>query len=247
MRMMHQPSQLFCLLSSLFCPLTSWSRNSLVFFGDGVGKLPGEYHIELDETVKPVQHPSRRVPVAIRERLQETLEDLESREIVARVTTPTPWISFNGCSAKAKWYLIRICLYPKDLNRALQRENYPMPTIEEVASRLHGAKVFTVLDVACGVLACFSKREHLSNSKKLCLCHRYSIITTCERRLRSNVTHLNMVLVLCYFKVGSLRCMLCEPLRALDPHGKTMHRLRRNFWRYSFPVRNLMLTLILWP
>ena len=41
-------------------------------FGDGVGKLPGEYHMELDETVKPVQHPPRRVPVAIRERLQET-------------------------------------------------------------------------------------------------------------------------------------------------------------------------------
>ena len=38
-------------------------------FGNGVGKLPGEYHMELDETVKPVQHPPRRVPVAIRERL----------------------------------------------------------------------------------------------------------------------------------------------------------------------------------
>ena len=62
-------------------------------FSDGVGKLPGEYHMTLDETVKPVQHPPRRVPVAIRERLRETLEDLERREIVARVTTPTSWIS----------------------------------------------------------------------------------------------------------------------------------------------------------
>ena len=42
------------------------------------------------------------------------------------------------------------CLEPKDLNRALQRENYPLPTIEEVASRLRGAKVLTVLDVVCG-------------------------------------------------------------------------------------------------
>ena len=118
-------------------------------FGDGVGKLPGEYHMELDETVKPVQHPPRRVPVAIRERLQETLEDLESREIVARVTTPTPWISSMIVVPKRNGTL-RICLDPKDLNRALQQENYPLPTIEEVASRLHGAKVFTVLDVACG-------------------------------------------------------------------------------------------------
>ena len=45
---------------------------------------------------------------------------------------------------------LRICLDPMDLNGALQRENYPMPTIEEVASRLHGAKVFASLDVSNG-------------------------------------------------------------------------------------------------
>ena len=118
-------------------------------FSDGVGKLPGEYHMMLDETVKPVQHPPRRVPVAIQERLRETLEDLERREIVARVTTPTSWISSMVVVPKPNGTL-RICLDPKDLNRALQRENYPLPTIEEVATRLHGAKVFTVLDVACG-------------------------------------------------------------------------------------------------
>ena len=61
---------------------------------------------------------------------------------------PTPWISSMVVVPKPNGTLP--CLDPKDLNRALQRENYPLPTIEEVASRLHGAKVFTVLDVACG-------------------------------------------------------------------------------------------------
>jgi len=28
-------------------------------FSDGLGKLPGEYLMELDETMKPVQHPPR--------------------------------------------------------------------------------------------------------------------------------------------------------------------------------------------
>ena len=74
---------------------------------------------------------------------------MERREIVARVTTPTSWISSMVVVPKPNGTL-RICLDPKDLNRALQRENYPLPTIEEVATRLHGAKVFTVLDVACG-------------------------------------------------------------------------------------------------
>ena len=44
----------------------------------------------LDKSARPVQHPPRRVPSAIRERRREILEDLEKREIIARVTTPTP-------------------------------------------------------------------------------------------------------------------------------------------------------------
>ena len=43
-----------------------------------------------DKSVRPVQYPPRRVPFAICERLRETLEDLEKRESIARVTTPTP-------------------------------------------------------------------------------------------------------------------------------------------------------------
>ena len=45
---------------------------------------------------------------------------------------------------------IRICLDPKDLNKAVLRENYPMPTIEDIATRLHGAKVFTAPDAKNG-------------------------------------------------------------------------------------------------
>ena len=43
--------------------------------------------------------------------------------------------------------MLRICLDPKDLNRAIQQEHYLLRTIEDVATRLHGAKAFTVLDV----------------------------------------------------------------------------------------------------
>ena len=107
-------------------------------FADGVGVLAGEYHMVLDESVRPVQQPPRRVPVAIRERLRETLE--EKREIIARVTTPTPWISSMVVVPKKNGKL-RICSDPMDLNRALHRENYPLPTIEEVPSRLHGTNV----------------------------------------------------------------------------------------------------------
>ena len=103
--------------------------------------------------VRPVQHPPRRVPFAIRERLRETLEDLEKRESIARVTKPTPGISSIVVVPKKNGKL-RICLDPMGLNRALQRENYPLPTTEEVASRLNGKKFSRPLmfPVASGML-----------------------------------------------------------------------------------------------
>ena len=45
---------------------------------------------------------------------------------------------------------IRISLDPKDLNKPILLENYPMATIEDIATRLHGAKVFSVLDAKNG-------------------------------------------------------------------------------------------------
>ena len=43
-----------------------------------------------------------------------------------------------------------ICLDPKDLNHAIQHEHYPLSTTEDIATQLHGAKVFTKLDIQNG-------------------------------------------------------------------------------------------------
>ena len=46
---------------------------------------------------------------------------------------------------------IRICIYPRDLNKAIQREHFPMmTTIEEVVASTPQAKVFSVLDTTSG-------------------------------------------------------------------------------------------------
>ena len=45
-------------------------------FGPGIGLLEGKYHIFIDDTYKPVQYASRRVPVAIRDKLKQILEHL---------------------------------------------------------------------------------------------------------------------------------------------------------------------------
>ena len=41
-------------------------------------------------------------------------------------------------------------LDPRDLNQAIQRSHYPLPTLEDVATRLTDARVFSVLDAKSG-------------------------------------------------------------------------------------------------
>ena len=45
---------------------------------------------------------------------------------------------------------VRLCLDPRDLNKAIQREQYLMKTVEEAADELSDAKVFSVLDATSG-------------------------------------------------------------------------------------------------
>ena len=69
--------------------------------------------------------------------------------IIAPVTEPTRWVS-SMIAMKKKKNKLRICLDPRDLNKAIQRSHYPLPTLEDVATRLNKAKVFSVLDAKSG-------------------------------------------------------------------------------------------------
>ena len=127
-------------------PLSKFIEQYPTVFGEGVGRLDEPYHIRLDGNATPVQHPPRRVPVPLRETLRHTLDDLTCQGIIAPVQQPTRWVSSMVIVPKKNGTL-RICL---DLNRAILREHYPLPTVEDVATRLHGARVFSVLDVSKG-------------------------------------------------------------------------------------------------
>ena len=39
---------------------------------------------------------------------------------------------------------LRICLDPKDLNKAIKREHYPVPTVDMVTNKLRGATFFHI-------------------------------------------------------------------------------------------------------
>ena len=59
----------------------------------------------------------------------------------------------DGSGTKKPNEPVRICLDPRNLNKAINREYYKMITLEEVTSRLLGAQYFTVLDATSGFRA----------------------------------------------------------------------------------------------
>ena len=115
---------------------------------EGLGDLPGEYHIVTDDSVPPVVHPPRRVPVALRNQIKEKLDEMVASGILAPITEPTEWASSMLVIVKPN--KLRICLDPRDLNKAIRREHYQMATVEEVSTRLSQAKKFTVVDAKDG-------------------------------------------------------------------------------------------------
>ena len=119
-------------------------------FGTDLGKLPVEYHMKIDPDVKPVVRPPRRIPVAMQSKVKEELERMVNMGVIKPVTEPTSWVSSFVAVMKKGKDEIRLCIDPKDLNRAILRQHYPMRTIEEVAARMPNAKFFTVLDASSG-------------------------------------------------------------------------------------------------
>ena len=116
---------------------------------NGVGCFQGEFHVVLDPTIPPVIHPPRRVPVALQLPLKKELDSLVEQEIIAKVDEPTDWVNSLVCVTKSNGAL-RLCLDPKDLNRAIKRPHHCTRTLDEVLSKLTGAKYFSIVDARSG-------------------------------------------------------------------------------------------------
>ena len=113
----------------------------------GLGCLPGEYHITVDPDIPPVVHPPRRIPHAKRSKLKQELDRMVRSGIIEKVpiNEPADWVNSTVVVDKPNGS-VRVCLDPRDLNVAIKREHYPLPTVEEITARCAGAKLFTTLD-----------------------------------------------------------------------------------------------------
>ena len=129
----------------------------------GLGKFPGEpYKLRLKPDAVPAKHRPRRVPVHLQDAFHEEVERLVKIDVLEKVTEPTEWVNsfvivekvIDSSNAHSPNHSIkksiRLCIDPKDLNEALEREPYYSRSIDEVISMFAGAKVFTIVDMDKG-------------------------------------------------------------------------------------------------
>ena len=126
----------------------------------GIGKFPGlPYKFQLKPNAKPARHAPRKVPIHLQDVFHEEIRNLEALGILEETKDVTEWVnsfvimeklpidSSNshspGHSMNKK---LQICLDPRGLNEALEREPYYTCSIEEIMGKFHEMTKFTIAD-----------------------------------------------------------------------------------------------------
>ncbi|CAB4025058.1 Transposon Ty3-I Gag-Pol poly, partial [Paramuricea clavata] len=93
--------------------------------------------------------PHVEFPSTQAKQISAKLEELERLHIIETVRGPTPWVSPLVIVPKSSCE-IRVCVDMRQVNTAVIRERYPIPTVEESLQDLNGAAVFSKLDLKWG-------------------------------------------------------------------------------------------------
>jgi len=94
-------------------------------------------------------NPARRIPHSLKDRWQQTFERNVNSGVLKKVDQPTDWVS-NLVVVEKKDGSLRLCLDPKDLNKAIKCEHYTIPTMQEIITEFARKTVFSTLDLKDG-------------------------------------------------------------------------------------------------
>lgn len=121
--------------------------NQQVF--DGLGCLKDyEYDIDFIDNPKFEIHAARKIPQAYKNMVKEELDQMIKQKVIRVTTEATPAVS--PMVIVKQHGKIRICIDPTDVNKNVIRRNYPLKTIEEIATKIAGSKIFSKLDCRKG-------------------------------------------------------------------------------------------------
>lgn len=115
----------------------------------GLGLLRGECNLKIRNDVPPVIDPPRKIPFRLYDPLKMELNRMMNLNVIKKVDEPTEWVNSIVLVSKSNGSL-RLCLDPRNLNRAILRPHFPFPNIEDCKAKLSGSKYFSSLDANSG-------------------------------------------------------------------------------------------------
>ena len=105
-----------------------------------------KHRIDLTDDV-PFKQPYRRIPPSMIEEVKQHLEQLLASGVIRK--SKSPWSS-NVVLVRKKNGKLRMCVDYRMLNKRSVKDAYALPRTEEVFDILHGAKVFSTIDMKSG-------------------------------------------------------------------------------------------------
>lgn len=123
-----------------------------IFNGD-IGTLPGSVRLTLNSDVEPILRPPKRLPIELKEPVKLELDRLDTAGVLTPVDEPTDWVNQMAIATKKNGSQ-RICIDPRSLNLALEREHYQLPVLDDILPDLAKAKIFSKVDLSHGYWHC---------------------------------------------------------------------------------------------
>ncbi len=114
----------------------------------GFKKLKGhQVKLHVDPSIKPKVTPERTTPYHLQDRVQSLIDSMVSDGIIEELPAheAAPWISAMTIAPKPNGD-IRMTLDARNVNKALQSSNLPIPRQEDIRAKLSGKKLFSKLD-----------------------------------------------------------------------------------------------------
>ncbi|XP_062542266.1 uncharacterized protein K02A2.6-like [Armigeres subalbatus] len=110
-------------------------------------KMPGvKVRFSIDKSVPPTRNAYFNIPAAYREGARRRLMEMESCGIIERVVAAPQWISGMSAVSKGKDDF-RLVVNMRAPNKAIKREYFRLPVLDEMKIKLQGARYFTKLDL----------------------------------------------------------------------------------------------------
>ena len=117
---------------------------------EGLGKLTDyELKLHIDPNVVPVAQKMYSVPLSLRHKVSDKLDELETLGVIEKAEGPTPWVSPVVVVPKPSGD-IRLCVDMREANKAIIRERHPIPTVDDVLVEMNNSTVFSKIDLNMG-------------------------------------------------------------------------------------------------